>query len=184
MSRRRDQHGRRAPEEPVIEWQYVTRIVPGEYHAYSRHSAIYFDRQFRRHVCAIHFDILDEFTLERLASCTWYLNLGSKDKPRSGRRSNYWIAWVKANGGPPARSDRLSPKVFEGRYATVRIEDTAKTFRQATVEDGMAYSIVRDVISWKTGSTNHSNHTSRKAPNKQRRVKKFPRSFVSRDEGV
>jgi hypothetical protein len=36
------------------------------------------------------------------------------------QRSKYYGLWVKANGGPPRRGDRMSPKVFSG-YWRVRI---------------------------------------------------------------
>jgi hypothetical protein len=36
------------------------------------------------------------------------------------QRSKYYGLWVKANGGPPRRGDRMSPKVFRG-YWRVRI---------------------------------------------------------------
>jgi hypothetical protein len=152
--------------KPEIEWSFRERLGPGEYHAISRHASFYRDRQFQRWVCAVQFDVLDAAGIEVIGRCTWYMNLGSKEKPRCGRRSIYWQAWVKANGGQPKRSDRVSPSVFEGRAAIVRVEDTTKTFRQEVVDSESAYSVVREVIAWETGSTNHSNHTSRKAPNK------------------
>lgn len=177
----RNQHRRRRQSEPEIDWQFVPRLPPGEYQAISRNASVYSDRQFKRHVCAVHFDVLNESGMEVIGRCTWFLNLGSKDGPRCGRRSNYWRAWVKANGGPPKRSDRMSPCIFEDRCARVRLEDTTKDFRQVAVDSEMAYSVVREVIEWQTRSTNHSNHTSREAPNKRRRVKKFQRSIVSGD---
>jgi hypothetical protein len=169
----------RGKAQPDIQWQFAPRLVPGEYRAISRHHSVYFDGQFRRHICAVQFDVLNDVGLEIIGRCTWYLNLGSKDLPRCGRRSNYWQAWVKANGGAPKRDDRLSPRIFEGRNAVVRIEDTTKTFRQEPTELGTNYSVVRDVISWETGSTNHSNHTSRQAPNKRRRVRSLRTTSVS-----
>jgi hypothetical protein len=40
---------------------------------------------------------------------------------RLSHRCKYYDLWVKANGGPPHRNDRMSPRVFRG-YWKVRIE--------------------------------------------------------------
>jgi hypothetical protein len=134
--------------EPEVSWQFVPRIEPGEYHAFSRSSAIYWDRQYKRWVCAVQFDILDGALIETVARLTWYLNMGNRDKPRAGRRSNYWAAWVNANDGPPKRNDRLSPRVFERRYALVRVGNTGKNYRQEPTDEQSCYSVVKDVIRW------------------------------------
>ena len=42
------------------------------------------------------------------------------NKRRLSPRSKYFGLWVKANGGPPLRGDRMSPLVFRG-YWTIRI---------------------------------------------------------------
>ena len=103
-----------------IEWDFTPSIEPGEYHAISRRARTYFDRRFKRHVCAVEFDILGAPAEDGRCRLVWYLNLGSKDKPKAIRRSNYWSAWLQANGRPPKRSDRLSPRAFEGRAATLK----------------------------------------------------------------
>lgn len=136
--------------EPEIEWRHIPRLEPGEYKAYCRAAKIYRDRQFKRWVCAIHFDVLDE-SLNVLARLTWYLNLGGLEKPHVTRRKKYWGAWVNANGGPPGRKDRLSPNVFVRRYAVVVIEDTSKNFKQEAITPECAYSVIRDVVQWETG---------------------------------
>ena len=41
-------------------------------------------------------------------------------RSQCSQRSKYYGLWVKANGGPPRRGDRMSPKVFRG-YWRVRI---------------------------------------------------------------
>lgn len=46
--------------EPEITWQHVPRLEPGEYKAYCRAAKIYRDGAFKRWVCAIHFDVLDD----------------------------------------------------------------------------------------------------------------------------
>jgi hypothetical protein len=137
--------------DPEISWSHTERIEPGLYPAYSRSAKVYRDRQFKRWVCAAQFDVLDGSRMNVLARLTWYLNLGSKAKPRAGRRTNYWAAWVKANGGPPKRHDRISPAVFIRRQALVKVEDTGKNHRQAAISANESYSVIRDVVEWQTG---------------------------------
>jgi hypothetical protein len=137
--------------QPEISWTYTPRIEPGEYPAYSRATAVYWDGQFKRWVCAVQFDVLDGSLMNVVARLTWYLNLGARAKPKAGRRTNYWQAWLRANGGPPKRNDRMSPRVFERRHAMVRVEDTTRTHRQNAISADERYSVVRDVIEWRTG---------------------------------
>jgi hypothetical protein len=136
---------------PEISWTYQERLEPGEYPAYSRSARVYRDRQFKRWVCAVQFDLFEESLMNVMARLTWYLNLGSKETPHAGRRTNYWAAWVKANGGPPKRRDRISDNVFVGRQAVVRVEDTGKNHRQIAVSADESYSVIRDVVEWQTG---------------------------------
>jgi hypothetical protein len=145
----KSKHGGKNGTENEIGWTFVPRIPPGEYFAYTRSSAIYRDKQFKRWVCAVQFDVLDR-SLDIIARLTWYLNLGSRERPRAGRRGNYWLAWIKANSGPPKRNDRLSCNVFEKRYATVRVADTEKLSTPQPFDPDCCYSVVRDVIQWET----------------------------------
>jgi hypothetical protein len=138
--------------EPQVQWRHAPRILPGNYPAISRTASIYFDKPFKRWVCAVHFDLFSDSSItENIARLTWFLSLGSRSKPRAGRRSNYWAAWIKANGALPKRDDRLSPRIFSRRLAIVRVEDTAKTHDGRNVEPQQAYSVIRDVIEWQTG---------------------------------
>jgi hypothetical protein len=166
---------RREPPQPEISWTFTPRIDPGEYWAYSRSAALYWDKQFKRWVCAVQFDVLDGSLINVLGRLTWYLNLGSRDRPRAGRRTKYWEAWIRANGGQPKRKDRLSHRVFERRHAVVRVDDTKKDHRQNVIGVDECYSVVRDVVEWRgasrsaeqvrfrTRSNNQSNHLSRQA---------------------
>jgi hypothetical protein len=138
--------------EPEIGWRYCARIEPGQYPAYSRSAKVYRDAQFKRHVCAVQFDVLNESLTETVARLTWYLNLGSGEKPQAGRRRAYWAAWIKANGGQPKRRDRLSPEVFLRRYAIVSVGDTTKNHQQITITAEESYSVIRDVLRWDTGA--------------------------------
>ena len=105
-------------------------------------------------------NLYDCFTTPRSQACVpqWF-PLGSRDKPRASRRGTYFPEWVRANGGPPPRRDRLSPSVFVHRMARVQVGDT----------DGPApYSVVRRIIEWETGSpgTSVSKSTSQGQPGK------------------
>jgi hypothetical protein len=93
--------------EPEVTFHHAPRIEPGLYPAYCRSGDVYFDKVYRRHLAAIQFDVLSENGDEVLGRLTWFLNLGKKDKPNASRKSRYWGAWIKANGGPPQRRDRF-----------------------------------------------------------------------------
>lgn len=136
--------------EPEVQWRYVPRLAPGAYPAYCRAAKTYRDPVFKRWVCAAQFDVLSE-SQETLGRLTWFLNLGSADKPQVTRRRKYWAAWVKANGRPPQRRDRMSAHVFKNRYATVVVADTTRDSRQDLETKDLAYSVIRDVLSWDTG---------------------------------
>jgi hypothetical protein len=150
-SRVAERKTRRERPPPEISWTFTARVDPGVYPAYSRSAAVYRDRQFKRWVCAVQFDVLDGSLTQVIARLTWYLNLGTREKPHAGRRGNYWSAWTMANGGPPKRNDRLSLRVFERRHAMVTVEDTCKTYRQTVISVDESYSVVRDVVEWQTG---------------------------------
>ena len=164
---------RQERREPEISWTHAVRIEPGQYRAYSRTAAAYFDHQFKRWVCAVQFDILDDSLLKVIEKLTWYLNLGSKEKPHASRRGLFWGAWVRANGGPPQRRHRMTPRVFERRFALIEVADTAKAHNSGSIDPSLRYSVVRSVIRWETGGVPdqpsfsnqliQSNHTSRQA---------------------
>jgi hypothetical protein len=138
-------------QDPEVIWRYCARIEPGTYQGYSRTAKVYRDARFKRWVCAVQFDVLTDSLTEVVAQITWYLNLGSGDQPRAGRRGNYWQAWVNANGRLPQRRDRLSPQVFVRRHATIEVADAGFDFRGIATTPEHAYSVVRNVIRWHTG---------------------------------
>jgi len=112
---------------------------------------VYWDRAFKRWAFAAQFDVFGSSLVEPLARLTWYLNLGSLAKPKTGRRAKFWAAWVNANGGPPKREDKMPPRVFGGRYALVKVGDTVKNHLQKGVSADERYSVIREVIEWQTG---------------------------------
>ena len=140
--------------QPEILVHYHDHIEPGQYRAYCRSAQIYRDGPYARWVCALQFDVLDDSLTRVVARLTGFWNLGSGDRPRcTSRRARYWALWISANGGqPPKRSDRLSPKIFEGRHAVVLVDDVSTNFKQMTMSESEVYSVVREVVSWETGA--------------------------------
>jgi len=118
------------------------RIPSGEYRAYCKWGKQYRDPGFRRWLCLLRWDVLSDDLLRVIATVPQWFPLGSRDKARASRRGKYLPEWVRANGGPPARRDRLSPGVFVYRIARVEIGDT---------EGPAPYSVVRRIVEWETG---------------------------------
>jgi hypothetical protein len=130
-----------------IEWNEYPRIIPGEYRAYCKWGKHYRDPGFSRWTCLLRWDALSADLLSVLACVPQWFALGERDKPYASRRGKYLPEWIRANGGPPVRKDRLSPNVFVRRFARVEIRDT----------DGPApYSVVSRIIEWETGLPGHS----------------------------
>jgi hypothetical protein len=134
-------------DSDAIEWKDYPRIPTGEYRAYCKWGKQYRDPGFRRWLCLLRWDVLTNDLLRVQASVPQWFPLGSREKPRASRRGKYLPEWIRANGGPPARLDRLSPSVFVYRMARVEIGDT---------EGPAPYSVVRRIIEWETGSPGHS----------------------------
>jgi hypothetical protein len=140
--------------EPEIQWRDYDRIEPGIYPAYCRWAKHYRDPGFKRWTCLLRFDVLSDDLMRVLARVPLWMNLGARDKPHAGRRKRYFKEWVRANGEPPVRRVRLSPKVFTGRMVRIEIGDT---------KGDAPYSVVRKIVSWETGSgfgvTQSASHT-------------------------
>ncbi len=131
--------------ESAVEWREYPRISPGVYLAYCAVSKFHFDKSIGRWVCFLRWDVLrEDGTLVTRVPLWW--NLGNGNKPRASRRGKYLREWVRANGGPPLRADRLSPAVFRNRMARVEIGDTDPQ------KSPVPYSVVRKILAWETGS--------------------------------
>jgi hypothetical protein len=145
--------------EPAIQWRDYARIEPGVYLAYCPWAKHYWDPGFKRWTCLLRFDVLSGDLLRLIARVPLWFPLGAGDKPHASRRGKYLPEWIRANGGPPARHDRLSPNVFTGRMVRIEIGDT---------KGDAPYSVVRKILSWETGagsgSLSHQVTQSRKAP--------------------
>jgi hypothetical protein len=135
------------PDSDAIEWKDYPHIPPGEYRAYCKWGKQYRDPGFRRWLCLLRWDVFSDDLVRVIATLPQWFPLGSRDKARASRRGKYLPAWILANGGPPARRDRLSPSVFVHRMARVEVGDT---------EGPAPYSVVRQIIQWETGSSGHS----------------------------
>jgi hypothetical protein len=130
--------------DDVIEWADYPRIEPGEYFAHCYWGNRYRDRDFKRWTCLLRWAVLSEDQQRTIAKpIPLWFPLGDGEKPRAPRRGKYFPEWVRANGGPPLKGDRLSPRVFTRRIARVEIGDTKSL---------VPYSTVRKIIRWETGS--------------------------------
>jgi hypothetical protein len=138
-----NRHGRKPhPEADAIEWKEYPRTEPGEYFALCYWAKRYRDPGMRRWTCLLRWDVLSDDLLTTIAKCVplWFA-LGNGEKPHASRRGKYLPEWVRANGGPPGRGDRLSPSVFTRRIARVEISDT---------NSPVPYSVVKRIIRWET----------------------------------
>jgi hypothetical protein len=162
-----------SPPEPEIEWREYPRIEPGTYAAYCKWGKRYRDPAFRRWTCLLRWDVLTDDLLTVIASVPMWLSLGSRERPWASRRGNYLKEWVRANGGPPVRDDRLSPRVFTQRIARVLVGDTDPT------KSPVPYSVVRRIVSWETGAV--SSHSISKSHSQGRQGLKGASTEVSRE---
>jgi hypothetical protein len=133
------------PVDDAIEWRPYLRIAPGEYFANCYWAKRYHDPGMRRWTCLLRWDVLSDNLLTTIAQRIplWFA-LGDGDKPHASRRGKYLREWVRANGGPPGRGDRLSPNVFTRRIARVQIGDT---------NSPVPYSVVKRILQWETGAS-------------------------------
>jgi hypothetical protein len=133
--------------ETEIIWRHYDRLEPGEYLCYCTNALRYFDKHFRRHTCLLVWDAFSP-ALEKVGQVRWWINLGSGVKPKASRTGRYWKEWIRANNDlPPKRNDQLSPRIFLHRMARVLIADAAAN---------PPYSVVRELISWETGTERDS----------------------------
>jgi hypothetical protein len=131
--------------EPRVELPEYPRITPGVYRGYSAVAKFHFDRFFGRWVCFVRWNVLSDDLARLIARIPLWWSLGSGTRPRASRRGKYLKEWVRANGGPPVRGDRLSPKVFRHRMARVEVGDTDSS------RSPVPYSVVKKIIEWETG---------------------------------
>lgn len=105
--------------EPEIFWTFTPSIKTGEYPAYCRTAKVYRDGQFKRWVCAVQFDVLDSSLIHVLARLTWYLNLGSRDKPTPAGAGTLLVGQFRCTPSSPESATMLS-QVFSRSTAIFR----------------------------------------------------------------
>jgi hypothetical protein len=115
---------RKRQAEPEIEWREYPLIQSREYPAYCKSAQRYRDPQFKRWTCLLRWDVLTDDLLTVIATVPQWFPLGSGENPSASCRGVYLKEWVRANGGPPKRGDRVPPRVFTRRMARVEVGDT------------------------------------------------------------
>jgi hypothetical protein len=136
--------------EHAVKWAEYPRIEPGDYPAYCKRAKWYWEPGFKRWTCILLFDVWTDGPNTPLGTIPMWFNGGAGERPKAGRRTLYFPAWLKANGGPPARRDRLSESVFVRRMARVRVGDT---------KGPLPYSVVRQILEWSTGTPVNPSHS-------------------------
>ena len=107
-------------------------------------------------------DILTDDLMHTIATIPYWLSLGQKDEPYASKRSHYLREWVRANGAPPVRGDRLSPRVFTRRIARVEVGDTDGK------KSPVPYSVVKRILQWETGRSPGQSVTKSHSQDRQR----------------
>jgi hypothetical protein len=126
---------------PVSHEQPYPLYEPGRYTVWCEHACVYKDPQFRCWKALLRFRILPD------GEKVWgFLNLGQGPKPKAGRRSRYWRAWVMANGSAPRKRQVLSARVFKRRIFEVEIGTVLKTQDGRNHPEGACYSTVQDIV--------------------------------------
>lgn len=146
--------------EPQIQWQECPLIQAREYPAYCKWARSYRDPGFHRWVCLMRWDVLTDDLTTVIATVPYWLAISRKEKPTASKRGKYLREWVRANGAAPARGDRLSPRVFVHRFATVEVGDTDPA------KSPVPYSVVKRIVRWETGGS--SGHSITKSHNQDR----------------
>ena len=138
-------HTHDAPEieEPIAE-EFLPRIEPGEYDAVCLKTEIGRSWGGRRDIY-LRFRIYDsEYEgTELFMKCSYPK---TKDKKMSYRHK-YYQQWMLANGGPPAKKQRMSPKMFLNRMFKIKVVDTKRTHNDGTPLPSFAqYSVISTII--------------------------------------
>ena len=126
---------------PICEEEPYPLLTPGRYKAQCVHASTYRDPQFRSWKALLRFQLL--LNGEKVVG---FFHLGQGDKPKAGRRSRYWRAWVIANGAQPRKRQELSPRMFKGKIFEVEI-DTVKRAQDGGEHPAAAqYSTVKEIL--------------------------------------
>jgi hypothetical protein len=129
---------------PTSNAEPYPHIAPGEYLLRCVEAKSYRDPQFRRHVCRLAFSSTN---IHDGAVIYGFLNLANRDEPAAGRRSRYWKAWVKANGGkPPVHGQPMLPSIFEGLWCKVLVSEVVIDSDKKEHAAGAVYSTVSEIL--------------------------------------
>jgi len=125
---------------PICDAPYP-RLTPAEYSARCVDAKVYWEKRFRRWTCRLKYWILPEGP-----HVYGLFNLGSGDKPRAGRGSEYRRAWIEANGDAPQRPRKLGHSVFRGKIFLVRVDDVNRRHDGRTHHQTDIYSTVKEIV--------------------------------------
>jgi len=125
----------------VFEGAEYARIKPGEYSAQCVHAKVYFDPGFRTWKALLRFRLLDGGN-----EVYGFFNLGRRGTAHAGRRSRYWEAWTRANGGAPAKRQTMTPRVFRGKVFQVEVADVTRNCDGKPHHPSAIYSTVKRII--------------------------------------
>lgn len=153
---------------PAVSFRTYDHITEGTYRGYCRAAEIYFDRRWRRWQAVLQFDVVGDSGFDVIARLTKFFPLGEGTRPRAtSRLSKYYKAWVKANGGPPKRTDRMSPTIFRRRYARVSVVDVETDSDHVVMEENQRYSKIGEILNWETGALEERFAPLTRKPNNQ-----------------
>jgi|SRR6185312_2495605 len=127
--------------DPISEQDPYPRIKSGTYDVVCLGTKVYWSTAFRRRVCRLDCQLLDE----RTRVCGFF-NLGSEKLPKAGRKSLYWRVWVMANGEQPRKRQRLSRSVFVSKFFRVRIAEVTKRYDNTEASEPEIYSTIQEWI--------------------------------------
>jgi hypothetical protein len=93
----------------------------------------------------LHFRFMD---MEHTGRVCKFFHMGNESKPKAGRKSEYFRAWILANGGRlPRKGAALSPRKFTGHVFKCVIQDVRRTLDPGVNhgEEGI-YSTVAKIV--------------------------------------
>jgi hypothetical protein len=131
----------RSSPEPVCDVDPYPRYAPGVYEVRCVRARVYRDPQFKCWKCLVEFQFLNDE-----AKVVGFFNMGTGEKPKAGRRSRYYAAWVMANGEMPKKRQVVSCRVFEGKIFKVRVEDIATRHDGGEHPEAAIYSTVKEIL--------------------------------------
>lgn len=127
---------------PVCTVEPYPRVTAGDYLMRCIEAKPYRDPGFNRHVCRLAFSsplVHEGITIYA------FMNLGN-GKRCPGRRSRYWKAWTMANGNPPRRGQKMTPRVFMHKWFKVSVRDVTHDADQKPHGAAAVYSKVHAIL--------------------------------------